>query len=269
MSNPGYSSSGSILIYVLWILVVISVLAFHVASTSRVTTLSQAAFASQLKMQLQLESAIQFSRFKIVSNQWQNKSYQLNLNDQKIDITVFNESGFVSIYNMGDKVLKRIFESLGFEEETVDALQEAVQQVDKPERFNSFLELRQFPGIDDEAVSRLVPLVSIFHEEALNLMNAPTEVLMLIPGIDQFRVQKLMEAEDEADRVQLRKELAELIMGRQLEFSEDIGSYYRVHISVDGVFNRVFLKYNRQQKKYKVVLIVKSEEVKEKIENEL
>ncbi len=253
--KPVSANAGSILIYVLWILVVISALAFHLAATSRATTLNQSAFANQLKLQMQLNSAIQFSIYKIISNQWKDKDFELDLNNQHIDISVFNEAGYVSIYNLEDKTLKRIFESVNLEESTIEALDEAFTREENPLRFNSFVELQRFEGIDTEMVNLLAPLVSLLHEEAVNPMSAPVEVLMKIPGIDQFRVQKLKEAVDELEKSELRKELTNLLSRLDMTFSENPSAYFRVNISIDGVLNRVFVIYNRQQKKYKVVLV--------------
>ena len=62
-------SLGSVLLYVLWILVVISILAFKLTSSSRVVTLNHSAVSTQLKNQMQISSATQFAIFKIISNQ--------------------------------------------------------------------------------------------------------------------------------------------------------------------------------------------------------
>lgn len=254
-----FRSSGSVLIYVLWILVVISVLAFQLASASRVISVNRSSFANQLKKQMQIESAIQFAMFKIISNQWKDKSFELNLNNQDIGITIFNESGFVSIYEMSNKSLKNIFEFVGLDQTTVKELEKAIVQDKKPQKFNSFFELRQFSGIDDEVVRRLIPLISIYHEEPVNPARSPIEVLMQIHRIDQFGVQKLMETSDEIEKVQLRKNLIESLFAQEIDWSESLSTYYRVHIAIDGLLHRVFLKYNRQQKKYVVVLVDSSE----------
>jgi len=258
------ASSGSVLIYVLWILVVISVLAFQLASASRVITVNRSAFANQLKKQMQIESAVQFAIFKIISNGWQDKPYELNLNNQKINIRIFNESGFVSIYTLENETLKNIFEFVSLDEETVEELVNAIEQNEKPQRFNSFSELRQFSGIDDEVLRQLIPLVSIYHEEAVNPVHSPVEVLMQVQRVDQLRAGKLQEATDEIEKAQLRKELVDSLFMQKSEFSDDLSIYYRVHINIDGFLHRTFLKYDRKKKKYVVVLIDSSETISHK-----
>ncbi len=257
--NTRFQTSGSILIYVLWILVVISALAFQLASASRVMTVSQSAFANQLKRQMQIESAVEFAIFKIVSNNWQDKPYELNLNSQKINIRIFNEMGFVSIYTMDDNTLRNIFEFTNLDEATIEELRNAISRGEKPLRFNSFSELRRFTDIDETVLRSLIPLVSIFHEEAVNPIQSPIEVLMQIQRVDQFRVGKLQEATDKIEKLQLREELAESLYMQDSEFSDNLSSYFRIHVKLDSFLHRVFLKYNRKEKKYVVVLIDSSE----------
>jgi type II secretory pathway component PulK len=246
---------GSILIYVLWILVVISVLAFQLSSASRATVLSQSASTNQMKRQLQLDSAVQFAIFKIAGGQWQDRDFELNLNGQRIDVSIFNEAGFVSIYNRESITLQRIFDYLDLDADTVAAIALAVQQEKDPVRLNSFDELRRIDGIDMATVRQLIPLVSIFHEDATNPNYAPADVLMRIERVDQYRVQKLRESSDGTEKAQLRREVVESLMELDEQLAESPSQYYRVHVSIDGALHRVFLKYNRQLKRYLVVLV--------------
>jgi hypothetical protein len=247
--------SGSILIYVLWILVVISVLAFQLASATRVMTVNRFAFANQLKKQMQIESALQFAMFKITSDQWKDKFFELNLNNQKIDIRILNESGFVSIYEMGSGPLEEILNLAGLDQTEIDQIKTILKPGKKQLRFNSFVEMQQFPGVDNKILEQLIPLISIFHNEPVNPQYSPEEVLMLIPGIDQYRVQNLKQATDESERAQLRDELVELISLLGIEVSEDLSGYYRVRILLDGFLHRVILKYDYGEGKYRVMLI--------------
>ena len=250
---------GSILIYVLWILVVISVLAFQLTAVSRETTLSQSAFASQLKKQMQIDSAIQFGIFKIISNEWKHRNYELKLNGQTIGVSIFNEAGFVSIYESGDKSLNKIFDFAGVDETTANELEAAIVEDKKPLRLNSFYELRQFSEIDDVVLKRLIPLVSVYHESPVNPDYSPLEVLMRLSRVDQFRVQKLMESVDEVEKHELRKEILESLFNQDTEFTDEASLYYRVYIELEGFLHRVFLKYDRQRKQYIVVFTDSSE----------
>jgi len=248
-------AEGAILIYVLWILVVISVLAFQLTSASRVITLNRSAVVNQLKIRMQLDSAIQFAIFQIQSNKWENKGFELNLNDQVILINIFNESGFISIYKMSSKSLKKILDITSIDKATIEDMQVEIFKNDL--RFNSFAELRQFSDVNRQIIEQLIPLISIFHEGAVNPRYSPEDVLMLLPGIDQYRVQKLRETRDEADRNLIKGEIVELLTGQGFDTSEGLNAYFRVHVSLGNRLYRVFLKYIFKQKKYQTVLVVR------------
>lgn len=250
-----HSSAGSILIYVLWILAVISVLAFQLTADSRTTGLNQSAFASQLKKQMQIESAIQFAMFKIASDLWQHRTYTFNLNDQQIAISIFNEAGFVSIYEIDNPTLANIFKSVELDDTSITELKIAVSDEDQPQRFNSFAELKQIPGFDDDVLARLKPMISVFNEDPVNPMLSPPQVLMKFHRVDQFRVRKLFDDLEQDEIEQLRTELVESLRQQNVELSDDLSAHYRVHIVIDDLLHRVFLKKPRQQARYTVLLI--------------
>lgn len=248
-------NQGSVLIYVLWILVVISTLAFQLTSAARVNTLNQSAVSSQLKQQMQLESAIQFGMFKIASGNWENNKFQINLNNQEIFIEIYNESGFNSLFNLSDKSLNKLFNSINMDSEIVDKVKKLRLKDENYVKYNSFTELLDKANIDDAVLAQLIPLISIFQEDAFNPLYSPEKVLLLLPGVDQYRVNKLTETTDEEERKQLRNEIADLLVSRGLEVSEDISAYYRLYVTVTDKKHTVFVKYDRRQKKYKVVLV--------------
>ena len=251
---------GSILLYVLWMLVVISILAFQLTMASKAMTLNQSAFAKQLKKQMQLASAIQFASYKIILDQWRDRTFSFRLNGEELVVSIFNEAGFVSVYGPqgDDATLARILAFAKLDESTAEELEKAFGDGKMPQRLNTFDELRQFAGIDRAALSKLIPLISIYHEEPANPMQAPAEVLMRFYRVDQYRVQKLMETTDPSERTQLRREIVNSLVRQDTELSEDLSIYYRVHIEIDGALYRVFLQKDSRQMKYRVVLIESS-----------
>jgi type II secretory pathway component PulK len=255
VSNRNLRCRGSILLYVLWILVVISVLAFKLSAASRVTTLNQSAFASHLKDQMQLQSAIQFAKFKITMNQWEHQSFNFDLNNQTVQVRIFNESGFVSIYQPGSDTLIGIFERAGVEPEVASMLGEVFASEEQYFRFNSYSELLQFEGINRAKVQRLIPLVSIFHEDLVNPRYSPAELLAQIHGVDNFRAQKLIEAVDDEEKDELRQVLSDSLFQRGTEVTDSHSIYYRVSILIDGQLHRVFLRVNGREESYQVVLV--------------
>ncbi|MBT3725239.1 MAG: hypothetical protein HOM14_05670 [Gammaproteobacteria bacterium] len=246
-------SLGSVLLYVLWILVVISILAFKLTSSSRVVTLNHSAVSTQLKNQMQISSATQFAIFKIISNQWKYKKYELNLNKQDISIQIYNEIGFISFYELRNRSLKNVFNLVNIDQSTVEKLENVVKS-GNIQKYNTFNELLQFEGINVEVLNKLIPLISIFHEEPVNPLFSPENVLILLSGVDQYSVQKLIETADEIEREQLRKSVVDSLNSREFEYSDDIASFFRVHITIEKEIYLVFLKYDHQQKKYKIVL---------------
>ncbi len=249
------SATGSILIYVMWILALISGLAFQLTSNSRVTTLNQSVTAKQLKTRMQIESAIQFAKFRIMADDWQERRYQIFLNQQNLRIEIFNESGFVSIYNPHGRDLKNVFASVGLDQETIDTLGSAFDPDGDDLRINSFDELLRFDGIDSTRKTQLASLVSIYHEDAINPWHSPPGVLLLLDNVDQFRVQKLAQEEDTQARRELRNELVDIISRREEPFSEDIGDYFRVRISLGADSYRVILKADRRRDSFTTLLI--------------
>ncbi len=247
-------SQGSILLYVLWILVVISALAFKLSSASRVVMTKQVSEVSQIKKKLQLRSAIQFARFKINSNNWENIKFEQNLNDQRISIQIYNESGFVSLYDLSSQSLKNVLDSANISSDGLGDFKYLVEE--KNLRFNDFAELTQFEGITEQEVNALIPYVSIYHEDAVNPDKSPASVLLKLEGVDQYRVNKIIESTDAEEKKVLRKEVVEILKSHNFATSENETNYFRLHISLDSRLYRVFLRYDRRSKGFVVVNMI-------------
>ena len=259
LTTHGYqneaSERGSILIYVLWILVVISVLAFQLSASTRATTLGKNAQVKQLKDSMQLASAIQFARFKIRARQWENNEYDLKLNDQVIKIKIFNESGFISLYELSNRSLKNALKSINLSQEAVDKIGNYLQKDGKQIKFNDYLELKQFSPSDTGFLKPLASTVSIFFDGEVNPYYSPPEVLMQLSRVDQFRVHKLMQSDDAEERRQLRNEIIEQLSAQGMEVSDDLSVYYRVYVSFGENSYKVFLKFDRRMNRYITVLV--------------
>lgn len=243
--------SGSVLLYVLWILVVISLLAFKLSSASRVVMLKQVSDVIQIKKNLQLNSAIQFAIFKILSENWENIKFEENLNNQKITIQIYNESGFISLYDLSSQSLKNVVETSNISSSGLDEL--TLQVNENNLRFNDFMELTQFEGIAAQDVSQIVPYISIYHQEGVNPAHSPAEVLNLLAGVDKYRVSKMMETTDNDEFIALKREVVELLRLGNTEVTESVNNYYRVLVSLDSRLYIVFLKFNGRNKEFIVV----------------
>lgn len=241
---------GSILLYVLWILVIISILAFQLSSSTRALTVSRVSETNRIQKELQLYSAVQLAKFKILSNHWKNLKFDLKINNQTINIEIFNEAGFYSLYDSSNESLKKIFNRFNIDFSMFEKINFNKEGFEK---FNDFYELKGFEGFDNKAIDALIPYISIYHQEGVNPLLSPAEVLMTINGVDKFRVSKLMESYDETEKVQLRTEIVEILQSQNKEVSDNYSEYYRVHIFLDSTLYRVFLKYNRSKKAFRVV----------------
>ena len=245
------SQRGSILLYVLWILVVITLLAFKLSSASRVVMIKQVSQTAQIKKELQLKSATRFAIFKIIGGEWRNRKFELNLNNQQVSIEIFNESGFISLYDLSSQSLKNVLESSNMDSAVLDEISLQIEQ--NKLRFNDFMELAQFEGISAQDVRQLIPLLSIYHQDGVNPNESPTEVLYMLQGIDTYRVNKLIESSDVGEKVTLRREIVEILTSSDQSFSESTNDYYRIHIGLDGRLYRVFLKQKTRSNDFLVV----------------
>lgn len=251
MQKLRLKKSGSVLLYVLWILVVISLLAFKLSSASRVVMLKQVSDVTQIKKNLQLNSAIQFATFKILSDNWENQKFEQNLNNQKITIEIYNESGFISLYDLSSQSLKNVVETSSITEAGLDQL--TLQINENNLRFNDFMELTQFEGITEQDVRQIIPYVSIYHQEGVNPAHSPAEVLNMLGGVDKYRVSKMIESTDNTEIVALKREVVELLRLGNTEVTESVNNYYRVHILLETRLYLVFLKFNGRNRDFIVV----------------
>lgn len=247
-------NTGSILLYVLWILVVISLLSFKLSSASRVVMIKQVSEVSQIKKDLQLNSAIKFATFKILKNDWKNIQFKQNLNNQRITIDIYNESGFISLYDLSSQSLENVFESADFDSSSLNDLKNRTDS--KKLHFNDFSELTQFEGVSAENVQHIIPYVSIYHQEGVNPAHSPENVLMKIKGVDQYRVKKLIDSSDMDEKREIRNEIVDILRSKNVNMTEDENDYYRIHISLDSRLYRVFVKLNRRSQDFVVVNII-------------
>ncbi len=216
--------------------------------------IKQVSQVSQIKKDLQLKSATQFAMFKIINGDWRNNKFELNLNDQRINIEIFSESGFVSLYDLSSQSLKNVLETSSIDTSNLDELNRQIREDNL--RFNDFMELTQFEGISAQDVRQLIPLVSIYHQEGVNPNESPTGVLFMLQGVDTFRVNKLIESTDSEEKAELRREIVEILRSGDQSYSETTNEYYRVHILLDNRLYRVFLKQKRRSDDFLVVNMI-------------
>ncbi len=242
------------MLYVLWILVVISLLAFKFSSASRVVVLKQVSSVSQIKKKMQIDSVIQFASFKLLSDGWQDEDFELNLNGQSINVSIYGESGFLSFYDLSSESLKKIFETTKV---SASSIEEMMSQVSKNNLvFNDFMEIAQFDGVSIDDVKKIIPFVSIYHQNKVNPEFSPVEVLYILDGVDKYRVDKMMESTDKEEFRGLRKEVVDILRNGRSNVSNGVANYYRVHALFDDKLYRIFLKFDPRSPEIVVVNIV-------------
>ncbi len=246
------SMKGSVLLYVLWILVVITVLAFQLTAESRVVLINNSSSKNQLLYQMQIKSAIQFARFKLIENKWENNAYDIKLNKQNIAIKIYNESGFISIYDFDNKAIKNVFSSIDISEDVLEEIGKFVGSTEN-RRFNTFSELLQFDGINMDVLTLLIPLISIYNNGGVNPRLSPNRVLILLPGVDQYSVNKLSEIDNKDEQEQLRQGVFRSLLNNNRSFSKKRLNYYRVDISISSKKTTVFLKFDSKNEEVWVV----------------
>jgi type II secretory pathway component PulK len=254
-ARPHYPGlcNGSILLYVLWILTVISALAFHATNVSRASVIGKNSHIDQIKTQLQIQSAINLAASKIRSEAWQQEEFTLQLNGANVNISIFNESGFLSLYKTDNSSLKRRLHNSAVSDEAIQAMR---RLFDENVRFNDLFELRQLSGFSDDMVHQLLPYVSIYHEEAINPMLSPAHVLRELDGVDRLRVSKLVDSSNKEDRARLRREISEILMARDGETSDGHSNYFRIQITLGAELHRVFVRRDPREQSFRVLATI-------------
>jgi len=244
---------GSILIYVLWILVIIGVLALRLTESSRGELLRDVASARQDRTALQLASALQFAGYRILSGDWKQEKYEIEIDNTQIDIKIMNESGFIPLLEMGSGSLKRAFKEAMMGPNSFLLFERIAKQEPELLRINVFNELREVLSIDDEQLWRLGQRVSLFHEGPVNPRQAPLEVLETMSRVDRYRLQRIRQAESTEERKRLREEVIRQLLSSGDEEGDELSPFYRVIVDLPVESYRVIMKYDRAEQRFKTL----------------
>jgi len=249
-------AGGSILIYVLWILAVISALAFRLSALNRSDVLQQAAQTRHLKEEMQLMSALRLAGYRIQREGWKGGQYRIKLNQQDINIEIINESGYIGLHDLGSASLKKALKAVGLDPNLLAKRVLSDGDASDRLRINDIDELLAFEGIDEDKLWRLGAYVSIFNDGPVNPSEAPPEVLMVLSRVDQYRVRRLMEETDENERRKLREEIVNLLNTQDTELTDELSTYYRVIITIGEKQYRATIRYDRAAKRFKTLALM-------------
>ncbi len=250
--RPG-RQTGSILVYVLWILVIITALVLQLGGSSRAQLLERHAAAAQLQQALQRRSAQQFAEFRILAGDWNIEKYRLYLNDEEITIRIFNESGFISLHELSSPSLKKAFQAVSLNPELLEKLEKKNQQYGEAIKINDINELAWMLGLSSEQLWDLMERVSPFHDGPPNPRQAPLGVLQVLSRVDQLRVHALAEAETPEERQRLRDEIVEQLELQNTESGDELSPYYRIQLTTARRDYRILVRYDRKQRRFKTL----------------
>jgi len=252
LNRPG-PNRGSILIYVLWILVIVSVLAWQLASSSRTTVLDRKAASAAMERELQLLSVQRFAEFRILSGDWKHEKYEFELNEEPITIKIINESGYISFSDLRNKSLIKAFQSVRLVPELLEILKKYKSTDESTVHLTEPEQLARLLGLDEMQTWRLLEHVSLLHQGPVNLAEAPDSVLAVMYRVDQYRVEQLLQADSREERNRLRSEIVEQLMNQGEGTSEEMSAYYRVLAGIGDRQYRIQMRYDRDEDRFKIL----------------
>ena len=253
ISNRPGPSRGSILIYVLWILVIVSVLAWQLASSSRVTVLDRKAASAAMERDLQLLSVQRFAEFRILSGDWKHEKYEFELNEEPITIKIINESGYISLSDLRNKSLKRVFQAVNLDPQLLEKLDKNEAEEENRITIVDPSQLARFLGLDEVQTWQLLERISLLHQGPVNLDEAPDSVLAVMYRVDQYRIEQLLQVDNEEERNRLRSEIVDQLMNQGEESGDEMSAYYRVLARIGDRQYRIQMRYDRDEDRFKVV----------------
>ena len=253
ISNRPGPSRGSILIYVLWILVIVSVLAWQLASSSRATVLDRKAASATMERELQLLSVQRFAEFRILSGEWKHEKYEFVLNEEPVSIKIINESGYISLSDLRNKSLKKALRIVNLDPQLLEKLKKNDEDDENTVPVADPWQLARLLGLNEVQVWQLLERISLLHQGPANLDEAPDAVLAVMHRVDQYRVEQMLQAENEEERNRLRSEIVDQLMNQGEETSEEMSAYYRVLAQIGERQYRIQMRYDRDEDRFKVV----------------
>ena len=253
ISNRPGPSRGSILIYVLWILVIVSVLAWQLASSSRATVLDRKAASAAMERELQLLSVQRFAEFRILSGEWKHEKYEFVLNEEPVSIKIINESGYISLSDLRNKSLKKALQIVNLDPQLLEKLKKNDEDDENTVPVADPWQLARLLGLNEVQVWQLLERISLLHQGPANLDEAPDAVLAVMHRVDQYRVEQMLQAENEEERNRLRSEIVDQLMNQGEETSEEMSAYYRVLAQIGERQYRIQMRYDRDEDRFKVV----------------
>lgn len=219
------SRRGVALISVLWVLVLLSLIAASLSRTSR----TEVEFARNLLENAKAEALADAAVYRAViglsepleADKWlaDGTPYELSFPEGNVQVTILDEVGKIDLNEGQDSLFQALFTLAGVEPEVSWGLVDAIvdfRDTDhnaeqrgaednsykaaglphdaKDAPFESVEELRQVMGMTYDLYEKVAPLLTVHSRRAgFNPKFAPKEVLLLLPGANEDKVNEFLE----------------------------------------------------------------------------
>ena len=218
---------GSALIFVLWIIAILSILAAEIGFKARLNSELTGDEAKLIQNYPQALACLQTGISAILNqnssqlNHLTGKNFHFNFKEQNYScqLEFFDEAGKYNLNKVGEKELLEILNALGFQGEKRDTIVDSIldwrdsdnfhrlngaetdyyQTLNPPYKckngnFNSIDELILVKGIDLPVFQKLKQVFSVYaNTQKINVNSAPQEVLKTL-GLDSRQIQDLQQA---------------------------------------------------------------------------
>ena len=154
---------------------------------------------------------------------------------------------------MRNKSLKRVFQDVNLDPQLLEKLDKNEAEEENRINIADPLRLSRLLGLDEVQTWQLLERISLLHQGPVNLDEAPDSVLAVMYRVDQYRVEQLLQAENEEERNRLRSEIVDQLMNQGEETSEEMSAYYRVLARIGDRQYRIQMRYDRDEDRFKVV----------------
>ncbi|MEH6576282.1 MAG: PilX N-terminal domain-containing pilus assembly protein [Amphritea sp.] len=221
----GGMAKGIALVSVLWVIVLLSLMAAAISTTSRSSgqLTNNLRYATQARYAAEAGVQWAFWGLQIPANQipWlaDGAIYEMPLSGMLVQVAVVDENGKIDLNAATEAMLKPLLIAAEVEDAKIDSLVDAIldwrdeddltrlngaedddylqaglewEAKDAP--FESILELRRVLGMDEQVFRTIKGSVTVHSgKQAVNPLVAPKLVLMALSGIDEFQAEQYIE----------------------------------------------------------------------------
>lgn len=217
--------AGLALIIVLWVVVLLTVIVSSFVYSARTNTQLAGNWVSRVSAQGMADAGVYRGVFELLrrdnlADRWQpdGRTHEFELNGAAIRVTMLDETAFIDINAVQDKLLLGLFESVGIDPDQSQALVDAIldwrdgDDLPRPagaERdeyqaaglkhlpananFRTLDEIKQVYGMTPDLFARLAPAITVYSRmPGFSSTLAPRQVLLAIPGVTAAEVDDFM-----------------------------------------------------------------------------